>query len=441
MSAKKSGLQVGLGIALPVVVLAVGIGAFLFIKANPPEAPKRPPQRSQVVPVEATKLKPQSYTVKVRSYGSVVPRKQTTLVAQVSGVVSSVSANFQSGSTFSQGDVLLSLDASDYEIAVRSAEASLIQAKAQYTQEKVQGDQAADDWKKLGKRGKPGALVLRTPQRQAALAQVQSAEAQLERAKLDLSRTQITAPYDGQVLSRSVDEGRFITTGSALGVVFAAGALDVRLPLNGVQLEQMDLQAIGSQVDDVELISGDNAQPIKASLARSEGQIDVSTRQMFVVAEVSEQASLSVGQFVEAHLSGKSYQGVYVLPERLLRAEGDVFLVSDGQVKRASVELVYNDGTNAIVKGLQEGDELILTPLGSAVSGMRVAATVDGKPPARGNKGEGGSPVGGKPGAGKGKGQGKGDGSAQAKGQGEGKGQGQGQGQKKGKQESERGDS
>ncbi|MGB0866387.1 MAG: efflux RND transporter periplasmic adaptor subunit [Granulosicoccaceae bacterium] len=394
MGSEKSGLQVVLGVALPVLVLAAGAAAFMFIKANPPEAPKRPPTRTQVVPVEATTLKTQSYTVKLRSFGSVVPRKQTTLVAQVSGVVAEVSPSFQAGSRFEQGDVLLALDSSDYQIAVRSAEAALVQARAQYTQEKVQGDQAAADWKKLGKRGKPGALVLRTPQRQAALAQVQSAEAQLERAKLDLSRTQITAPYDGQVLSRSVDEGRFITTGNVLGVVFAADAMDVRLPLNSAQLEQMDLQSVGSDTASVELFGDDKTTSYKARLARSEGQIDVSTRQLFVVAEVEAAESLSVGQFVEARLPGKRYDDVFVFPERLLRPEGDVFLVNDGKVARAQVQVLYNDGTNAIVTGLQAGDELILTPLGSAVSGMRVAATVDGEAPARSSSGGSGSPVG-----------------------------------------------
>ena len=394
MSTEKSGFRLALAIGLPVLVLVVGFGAFRFIKANPPEAPKRPPERSQVVPVDATRLTAQSYTVKLRSFGSVVPRKQTTLVAQVSGVVSEVSSNFRAGSLFSKGDVLLSLDSSDYAIAVRSAEASLIQMNALYTEEKARGDQAATDWKKLGKRGKPGALLLRTPQRQAARAQVQAAQAQVERAKLDFSRTQITAPYDGQVLSRAVDEGRFITTGSVLGVVFARGALDVRLPLSSSQLEQMDMQQIGQKVADVELISGEQGTVNKARLARSEGQIDVNTRQLFVVAEVEADAVLSVGQFVEARLSGKRYDDVYVLPERLLRPEGDVFLVSDGQVKRAAVELLYSDGEAAIVRGLAEGDALILTPLGSAVSGMRVAATVDGEAPLRSSSGGSGRPVG-----------------------------------------------
>ena len=394
MSTEKSGFRLALAVALPVLVLVAGFGAFRFIKANPPEAPKRPPVRSQVVPVDAISLKAQSYTVKLRSFGSVVPRKQTTLVAQVSGVVAEVSSDFRAGSQFSKGDVLLSLDSSDYAIAVRSAEATLVQMNALYTEEKARGDQAATDWKKLGKRGKPGALLLRTPQRQAARAQVQAAQAQLERAELDFSRTQITAPYDGQVLSRAVDEGRFITTGSALGVVFARGALDVRLPLSSSQLEQMDVQQIGQQAANVELISGEQGTVNTASLARSEGQVDVNTRQLFVVAEVNSDAVLSVGQFVEARLSGKRYDDVYVLPERLLRPEGDVFLVSDGQVKRASVELVYSDGANAIVKGLQDGDQLILTPMGSAVTGMSVSATVDGKAPPRSTSGGSGRPVG-----------------------------------------------
>jgi len=394
MTKAKNRFRSVLAVVLPLAVLSGGAAAYVFIKANPPEAPTRPPKRVQAVPVEATKMKTQDYTVSLRSFGSVVPRKQTTLVAQVSGVVSTVSNDFRTGGSFKKGDVLMSLDASDYEIAVRSAEAAVVQANAQYTEEKAQGDQAASDWKKLGKRGKPNALLLRTPQRQSARAQVQAAQAQLDRAKLDLARTQIKAPYDGRVLSTAVDEGRFVTTGSSLGSVFASGALDVRLPLNSSQLQNMGAEVITAG-GEVELISGDGSQEqrFKARLARSEGQIDLSTRQMFVVAEIEASASLAVGQFVEAKLPGKQYKDVYVVPERLLRPEGDVFLVSDGQVKRAAVELLYNDGEDAIVSGLQPGDTLILTPLGSAVSGLRVAATIDGVAPARSASGGSGSPL------------------------------------------------
>ncbi len=388
-----NGLRLVLAVALPLAVLVIGFAGFSFIKANPPEAQKRPAQRTTMVPVDATRLEPQDYAVTLRSFGSVIPRKQTTLVTQVSGVISEVSDNFQAGSTFEKGDVLLKLDASDYEIAVRGAEASLIQARANYTEEKARGDQAASDWKKLGKKGKPGALLLRTPQRQAAQAQVQSAQAQLDKAQLDLARTQILAPYAGQVLGTAVDEGRFVTTGSALGDVFASGALDVRLPLNSSQLEHMDISSIGAEDAFVELISSDGSSKVQAKLARSEGQIDVTTRQLFVVAEVSAGEELAVGQFVEARLSGRKYQDVFVVPERLVRPEGDVFLVEDGQVKRAAVELLYSDGEDAVVSGLQTGDVLVLTPLGSAVSGLRIAATIDGVEPPRSSGGGSGRPV------------------------------------------------
>lgn len=383
MGSKSNGIQRALAWGLPLVVLAAAVTAFIFIKANPPAASKRPPQRSQPVPVEAVRVSPQDYTITLRSFGTVQPRKRTTLVAQVPGVVAEVSPNFRAGSYFNQGDILLSLDSRNFVIAVRGAKAALVQASALYTEEKARGDQAAADWKKLGKRGKPGALLLRIPQRQAAQAKVQAAEADVERAQLDLARTQIKAPYSGRVLSASVDQGRFVTTGSSLGEVFATGALDVRLPLNSAQLQHMNPSDLKSGEASVELISdrGGQALSYQARLARSEGQIDPTTRQLFIVAEVSAEADLNVGQFVEARIPGKRYQDVFVVPERVVRPEGDVFLASDGEVKRAPVQRLFSDGVDAVVTGLTQGDALILTPLGNAVSGMRIAATIDGEAP------------------------------------------------------------
>jgi len=324
MSRTSDVLRKAVIVALPLLVLAGGFAMSKYIKANPPEARKRPSQRAAVVPVDAIRLSQQDYRVKLRSYGSVQPRKQTALVAQVSGVVAEVSPNFRVGAAFEKGDVLITLDSRDYVLAKRSAQANLIQARALYKEEVARGDQAAEDWVQLGKQGRPGALLLRTPQRQAADAQVQAAKAQVDRAQLDLERTKIRAPYAGQVLSTSVNEGRFV-------------------------------------------------------LSRSEGTVDPATRQVFVVAELEDTEGLSVGQFVEASISGTLFNDVFVIPERVLRPDGKVFLLIDGEALLAPVELLHSDGEQAVVGGLIAGDVLITTPLGNAVDGMRVKASIAGE--------------------------------------------------------------
>ena len=93
-----------------------------------------------------------SLKLSVFSQGSVKPRTETTVVAEVSGKIVDVSPNFIAGGFFRDGEVLLQIDPSDYEAALKRAQANLASRKAQYADQKARSEQAMKDWTNLGAR-------------------------------------------------------------------------------------------------------------------------------------------------------------------------------------------------------------------------------------------------------------------------------------------------
>lgn len=330
------------------------------------------------------------YQIVLRTFGTLTPRTQTTLIPQVSGMVVEVAEAFHNGGYFSKGDRLLRIDDSDYRIAVRNAEAPLLKARAALAEERARGKQAAEEWKSLNRKNKPNALVLRIPQAEAAKAEVLAAEAQVERTKLDLRRTNIIAPYDGRVQNTQVDVGQYVAAGTSLANIFASDVLEVRLPLNSAQLahirlperrrdEQSD-EAFFTPVDFF-IEQGGRRWQYPGQIVRTESEIDTSTRQLFVVGEIqtpfgnsdSERPLPKIGQFVEAGITADKLDDVYVIPRRLLLQGDQVLLAIDGQVTRRQVSVVWRDERDAVIdKGLVDGELLITTPLGDAVSGTRI---------------------------------------------------------------------
>ena len=75
-------------------------------------------------------------------------------------------------------------------------------------------------------------LTLREPQLNAARAAVSRDEARLAEANLALSRTQVTAPFDGFVREESVDVGQIVAAGQTVGRLFASDAVEVVVPLS-----------------------------------------------------------------------------------------------------------------------------------------------------------------------------------------------------------------
>ena len=389
-------------ILLPVLVVVLCVLAAKTVIANRPE-PKTRPQFKTSTAVEATRLQPQSYTVTLKTQGEVSAAIEGSLVAQVDGSITEVSKNFVIGGSFRKGDVLAKVDPRDYEIALTLAKANYAQARALLAEEQARADQAAGDWKKLGRKGKPSDLTLRKPQLAAARANLEGADGQVQRAQLDLERTNITAMYDGRVRSTQVALGQYVNRGSALAQTYTTGSAEIRLPFTSNQMKFVDMNGAIAKRQPVQLqeSTGGAGKQWTATMERSEG-INASSRQYYAVARVDNPYTLEIplhfGQFVEAEVTGVTLDNVFVIPRSALREDKNVLLVDEiGTLQSREVEVAWKDAEVAVISsGLEAGDILNITSLGSITNGTRVKATIDGVAPQREQRGKpSDSPTGG----------------------------------------------
>ena len=151
----------------------------------------------------AERVQPADLRVSIRSQGTVRPRTESTLVPQVSGVITWVSNSWASGGFFARDEVLLKIDPTDYELAKAKAEASVAQAGLRLAREEQEADVARREWENLLKTDptmarKASPLLLRDPQVAEAKAALNAAGAALEKARLDISRTEIRAVFAGR---------------------------------------------------------------------------------------------------------------------------------------------------------------------------------------------------------------------------------------------------
>ncbi len=390
---------------LPLLVLGVAGSYYRHLLSTKPEPPQRqaPPV---VTKVEATRLQPQSYQVKLASRGTVQPRTSTTLIPEISGTIVKRSPSFQEGGFFEKGDLLLKIDPLNYETAVVVAKASLAQAKTVFEEERARAVQAVENWKRLGKTGQPGDLVLRKPQLAEANARVAAAKADLVRAERDLERTEIRAPYAGRILTQEVDVGQYVSPGTTLGRCYAVDYVEIRLPLTNRQLAFIDLPDAWRHEDPdatppagpkVVLTGSIGAQDVewKGEIVRVEGAIDERSRQLFVVAQVDDpyeknvsgRPPLKIGLFVHATITANTLNNVFVLPRKAVRAGNEVILIDEhNRIHRQPVEPLWSDADSVVIPakrggGLEQGQLVCLTPLAFPANGALVSPTIDGVPP------------------------------------------------------------
>ena len=352
--------------------------------------PERKEATEQATFVEAIPAKLVSLSLPVTSQGSVRPRTETTVVAEVSGKIVEVSPNFIAGGFFHKGEILLQIDPSDYEAALKRAQANLASRKAQYADQKARSDQAMKDWKNLGREGEPSDLTLRKPQLAEALANVQAAEAELQKAQRDLQRTKITVPYDGLVRTKKADIGQYVAPGTPLGVTFAIDSAEIRLPLSATDVSFLDLPSATDPSDkplprvrlrsDTAGISG----AWEAEIIRTEGIVDEKSRVTYAVARVidpygvlglSTQSELRMGTFVRAEIEGLRVDNVIELPRSVLRSNNTVLIANDNdELEIRPVSVIRAEPKRVFIRdGLEGGEMVITTLLDAPIPGSLVA--------------------------------------------------------------------
>jgi len=351
-------------------------------------APVKVEAPENALAVKTLKMKSTQAVLMIQSQGSVLPRTRTSLISEVSGAVLEVSPQFMVGGTFDKGDTLLTLDPSDYEVALQRTEASLISRQAQLTFEQARAAQAKKEWAMTGRPyAEAPILALREPYLNEARANVLQAEAEVKQALQKLQRTTIRAPYAGMVSAKLVDVGQYVTVGTPLGESFAIDVVEIRLPLTDKDLSMMNKVEFSSAADAPKIVLralvGGQTVAWDADLVRSEGVVNKLNRSQYVVAQVADpygiirpanRPVLLVGTFVRASIAGKTLSNVFKVPRHAMLEGKQVALVdAQSRLRLTRVKTTFGDDDFYYVSaGLKAGDEVIVSAVGTAIEGMAV---------------------------------------------------------------------
>ena len=216
-------------IGLTLGVLVVGAAGTILTVKFKTKAESKPSER-KLPSVRVITAKPDTYTFQIQSQGTALPRTTIPLVSEVSGKVVSMSKKFDAGQVFNKNDILLTIDQSDYELALAQAKATLAQADLRLQMEVKEAAVVRREWKLINQ-VEPTGLQAREPQLAEAKAALAAAQVAMESAKHNLQRCKIRAPFEGMVAKTSVRPGQFVTLSTKLGEIFSTDFAEVRLPL------------------------------------------------------------------------------------------------------------------------------------------------------------------------------------------------------------------
>ena len=198
-----------------VAALALATIATLLVSCEP-AAQGPAPGMGGTPTVTVAKVEARAIADEVSFVGRVGAKNRVDIRAQVEGIL--LEQNFEDGALVKKGDLLFEIEPIDYEAALNSAKAQVASAEANK-------DKADRFFERLNSVKSGG--VSATDLEQAEL-DARTAKATLDQmivaqqvAELDLKRTKITAPIDGQIGKAKLNAGNLVdaTTGTLATIV------------------------------------------------------------------------------------------------------------------------------------------------------------------------------------------------------------------------------
>ncbi len=327
--------------------------------------------RALVVRTAPVAMRDVVYTA--QALGTLEPEELVRVTAEVPGTVEEV--RFQAGDHVTPETVLARIDPERYALETARADAAHRRALA--------------DWRRadadLQRREALAAAQLvpveelnRARQEAERLdADTAVAKAAFELALQDQRRSEVRPPRAGEIDTRAVDTGQFVQVGDVLATLVDTRRLRLRFKVSESEsLKAHEGQAVTFRVAAL----GDFT--FTATVYHVGDVADTATRQVEILAWVTNPGALKAGFFAEVTLATETHRNAVVVAESAIQASERGFVtyvVDQGTARQrpVTIGLRTDDGAVEIVSGLAVGDSVVVEGSDRLADGIAVRQ-VDG---------------------------------------------------------------
>jgi RND family efflux transporter, MFP subunit len=343
--------------------------------------PPPPPKVTVAKPVQKTVTDYLEFTGNTQAIFTV------KLVARVEGYLEK--QHFQDGADVRKGDLLFTIQPDQYQAQLQQAQADVLNEKAallhaetefvRYSrlyEQKAAAATDVDNWRY---------------QRDAAKAGLANAEAQVELAKLNISYTQVTAPFNGRMGRHLVDPGNVVGNNQALAEINQIDPIYAYFTIN--ELDLLRVRRLAQAADGADY--RDRPVPAFAGLANESGyphegridfaaiSVDPGTGTLLLRAIIpNPDRTIVPGLFARVRVPVGRIANAVLVPEIALGFDqiGRYVLIVDDKnvVERRGVETGPAHGDLRVIDSGLKGDErVIVNGLLRAIPGREVNPQVE----------------------------------------------------------------
>jgi RND family efflux transporter MFP subunit len=402
-------------VLLPIVLIAVSLAGASYLRATKPLV-EPTPDIEQIWAVRTATIERRDHQPTLDLYGELVAGREVTLRPLVAGEVIEASPKLRDGGRFEAGELVLKIDPFDYQAAIDDLNAQLLEAQARRAElvanrameemtleldqeqlalirrdveryerlsdSRATSEKALDDTKisrsrQLGTvRQREQSIVMfdaRLDQQDAAIARLEVA---LRRAERDLDDTEIRAPFGGFATDIGAQIGQQLGSNDAILRLIDDQKLEISFQLADSDFGRLWQSGLIERAVKGRWKLGATTFDVSAKVTRVVPRIDAASGGVTVYAEIvdnPENVPFRPGAFIEVELPGKLYQDVVELPASALFGNDTVYVVDEGRLEAATVELVAALGNSVLINAdLRDGAAVVTSRLAEIAPGLKV---------------------------------------------------------------------
>ena len=307
--------------------------------------------------------------------GEVRPLYEVTLFAKINGYLDKLTVD--KGDSVKAGDLIADIDVPELRANLVKYKAELELAQAEYKElsETATNNAAYVPASSDTKAAKTNMAV--------ASGKLAVAKSNLQYTETMLKYTRLTAPFSGIITHRYVDPGAYIPLPDATSTPETAAIVNL------TDFKTLRMQVAVPETEATHIKIG---QPIRwtaddfpgehfdGKVTRAYWALDKATKTMLTETQMANpEMKLQPGMLVTARIAIEKKDDALLLPVAALvkeKTKSFVFILNGGKLKKAPVEVGFNDGTNVeIVAGLQLTDLAIMPGQQVLRDGQLVKAT------------------------------------------------------------------
>jgi RND family efflux transporter MFP subunit len=358
-----------LPLSLAVAAALAGSGALaLKVKASAAAKPAQVARPALTVNVEQPQ--PVELPSRLSANGTVAAWQEAIVGAETNGLrIATVHVNV--GDAVRKGDVLATF-------APDTVAAELAQIKAGVAEAEALAAEAAVNAERARMLAASGALS--EQQINQYLTSEQTAQARLgaQRAaakvhQLRLAQTQVIAPDDGVISSRTATQGAVVPAGTELFRLIRGGRLEWRAEVTSSELSQMK---IGSGV----MLTGADGAQVHGKVRMVAPTVDAKTRYGLVYVDLPKAQSIKAGMFASGEFEFGHSKGLTVAQQSIVIRDGFSYVFragSDGKVTQMKVKTGRRHGDRVeVLEGIAPDSTIVTGGAGFLNDGdlVRVAS-------------------------------------------------------------------